>query len=295
LISGVGDVDGFRHDDVDVSPPQGTFAGQRFASTRDIVFAGAKPEVMVRSGNGGGGGAQTAISTDGGSTWQPLAADGPVRRVRLSISADGGVILRGNSLTRDRGVTWTACQGLPNNARIVADMVNPQRFYAFDGQAGKLLVSTDGAATFAATAAALPTSGGGGRGGGEGAVLAATTGMEGDLWLGSRATGLMHSTNGGVSFTKIPGAGGTEALGFGKAAPGKTFPAVFLLGSLGGQHGRYRSDDAGQTWVRIDDSRHQYGAADVPMIIGDPRVYGRAYITTGGRGILYGDLNPGGK
>src|ERR1035437_9268562 len=36
LISGVGDIDGFRHDDVDVSPAEGTFAGLRFASTRDI-------------------------------------------------------------------------------------------------------------------------------------------------------------------------------------------------------------------------------------------------------------------
>jgi photosystem II stability/assembly factor-like uncharacterized protein len=258
---------------------------------------------MVRSGNGGGGGgggAQPAISTDGGSNWQPLAGDvqGGNGGGRLAISADGGVILHGASFTRDRGATWTACQGLPNNARIVADMVNPQRFYAFDGQAGKLLVSTDGAATFAATAAVLPTSGGGGgRGGGGGGLLTATTGVEGDLWLGSRATGLMHSTDGGVSFTKVPAVSGTEALGFGKAAPGKTFPAVFLLGSLGGQHGRYRSDDAGQTWVRIDDSQHQYGTADVPMIIGDPRVYGRAYITTGGRGILYGDINaaPGGN
>jgi len=294
LISGVGDIDGFRHDEVDFSPPQGTFAGRRFSSTRDIVYAGAQPEIMVRSGNGGGGGAQPAISTDGGSHWQTLAGDaqGGNGRGRLALSANGAVILHGASFTRDRGTTWTACQGLPNDARVVADMVNPLRFYAFDGRAGTLLVSTDGGARFSATAAVLPASLGGGRGGNGGGLLTATTGVEGDLWLGSRTAGLVHSADGGVSFTNVPAVTSTEALGFGKAAPGKTFPAVFLLGSLGSQYGRFRSDDAGRTWVRIDDPRHQYGAANVPMIIGDPRVYGRVYITTGGRGILYGDLNP---
>lgn len=49
--------------------------------------------------------------------------------------------------------------------------------------------------------------------------------------------------------------------------------------------------DAGQTWVRIDDDQHQYGSADVPMIIGDPRIYGRVYVTTGGRGVIYGDIS----
>ncbi len=82
---------------------------------------------------------------------------------------------------------------------------------------------------------------------------------------------------------------GADALGFGKAAPGKTFPAVYLLGTINQLHARYRSDDAGQTWIRIDDDQHQFATADTPMIIGDPRIYGRVYITTGGRGVIYGD------
>jgi photosystem II stability/assembly factor-like uncharacterized protein len=146
------------------------------------------------------------------------------------------------------------------------------------------MVSANAAATFEATAAQLPTGQGGG-------ALAATTGMEGDLWVGSRSTGLYHSTDGGVSFTKVASVGGADTMGFGKAAPGKNFPAVFLLGSINNRHARYRSDDAGQTWVRIDDDQHQYGSADVPMIIGDPRIYGRVYVTTGGRGVIYGDIS----
>lgn len=35
------------------------------------------------------------------------------------------------------------------------------------------------------------------------------------------------------------------------------------------------------------DDAHQYGGTN--LIIGDPRVYGRAYIAPAGRGILYGE------
>ena len=125
---------------------------------------------------------------------------------------------------------------------------------------------------------------------GRGGVLAATPGMKGDLWVGSRNIGLYHSTDGGASFTKLNNVGGADALGFGKAAPGKTFPALYLLGSIKQLHAYYHSDDAGQTWVRINDDQHRFGAPDRPLIIGDPRIYGRVYLTTGGRGVIYGDL-----
>jgi hypothetical protein len=218
---------------------------------------------------------------------------------KLAVGADGNAIVwtlqRGAAyLTTDRGVTWTNCLGLTVGAKVVADPVNPSRFYAFDGQDGKLLASTNGAVNFEATAATLPAAQSGGRGGGGGGgTLAATFGIEGDLWAGSRNGGLFHSGDGGVSFAKVDAVAGADAIGFGMAAPGKTYPTVFLLGNIGGLHARYRSDDAGRTWVRIDDDQHQFGSADVPMIIGDPRIYGRAYFTTGGRGVIYGDINNG--
>jgi hypothetical protein len=52
-------------------------------------------------------------------------------------------------------------------------------------------------------------------------------------------------------------------------------------------YGFYRSTDGGTTWVQINDSAHQYG--DVTIIIGDPRIFGRVYLGTQGRGIIYGD------
>jgi photosystem II stability/assembly factor-like uncharacterized protein len=64
---------------------------------------------------------------------------------------------------------------------------------------------------------------------------------------------------------------------------------MYLRGRIAGQAGFFRSDDGGTTWVRINDEQHQFGGANRPMIIGDPRVYGRVYLTTGGRGIIRGD------
>jgi xyloglucan-specific exo-beta-1,4-glucanase len=49
----------------------------------------------------------------------------------------------------------------------------------------------------------------------------------------------------------------------------------------------FRSDDAGRTWARINDDRHQFGTQQV--VSGDPRIYGRVYLGTNGRGVLYGD------
>jgi xyloglucan-specific exo-beta-1,4-glucanase len=76
-------------------------------------------------------------------------------------------------------------------------------------------------------------------------------------------------------------------VGFGKAASGKSFPSLFLAGQIAGVQALFRSDDAGVSWKRINDDGNQFAA--VSRVTGDPRIHGRVYIATGGRGILYGD------
>jgi hypothetical protein len=80
-------------------------------------------------------------------------------------------------------------------------------------------------------------------------------------------------------------------LGLGKATSGKNYPALFLAGNIGGLHALFRSDDAGESWVLINDDQHQYGY--INHVTGDPRIYGRVYFATGGRGVIYGDINNG--
>lgn len=294
LISGVGDIDGFRHEDIEVSPASGSFVGPRFSSTRDITYSTEHPLQMVRIGNAGRNvTVHAAMSEDGGRLWFPLHNDPPGGdngMGRIALSANGKVLVWALShpsafVTDDRGKTWTKAEGISSEVSLAADPVDSARFYAFDPRTGLLAISTDGGRHFNAsrsTFAALEERA-------RGDVMALMPGRSGDVWVGSHTAGLYHSTDGGRTFERITPVDAADALGFGKAAPGQVSPAVYLRGTLAGRPGFYRSDDAGATWVRINDDAHQFGAANRPMIIGDPRVYGRVYLTTGGRGIIVGD------
>lgn len=297
LLSGVGDIDGFRHDDLNVSPAQGTFSGPRFSNTEDLAFAGKNPQVIVRTGTVGNQDVRAAFSRDGGATWRELESEPPTGNGAgtITISADAQIIVwtprgGGSYFTKDWGTNWTVCAGLSTGIRVVADTVNPQNFYAFDSLSGKFYSSTNGAASFTVMAAVF-TAQDNGFGFDGGATLTVTPGIENDLWLASRAEGLFHSTNGGASFTKLERVQEAGSLGLGKAAPGKNFPALFLAGKIGGLQALFRSDDDGENWVRINDDRHQYGY--ISHVTGDPRIYGRVYFATGGRGVIYGEVNVG--
>jgi photosystem II stability/assembly factor-like uncharacterized protein len=164
------------------------------------------------------------------------------------------------------------------NARPISDRVNPARFYALDWASGKLYVSADGGASFTSHDAVE-------KGLGD-HRLRALPGREGDLWLAHNG-GLYHSTDGGGTFTRLDAPDRFITIGFGKAPAGKDYPALYTAGVVNGVEGIFRSDDMGLSWVRISDVQHQYGA--VNPVIGDPRTYGRVYIGTNGRGVLYGD------
>ena len=117
----------------------------------------------------------------------------------------------------------------------------------------------------------------------------ALTTTEGDVWLAGGADdatyGLWHSTDSGASFTRLAGVDKADSIGFGKPATGSSYPALYTSAQIGGVRGIFRSDTAGATWVRINDGNHQWGWTGA-AITGDPRVYGRVYVSTNGRGII---------
>ena len=300
LLSGLGDIDGFRHDDFTVSPDE-TFAGPRFANTEDMDFAALNPQMIVRCGTvreRRSPGSRGALSLDGGRTWKGFAAEqaNSAGAGSIAVAADGKRIVwtprrSAPHYTSNLGAEWVACSGLAPGVRVVADRVDPGRFYAYDPHANRLLVSTTGAASFSATKAILPRiqdPESHSDGGVDGARLHAAPGREGDLWLVLAEEGLFHSNDGGMSFTRLDGVERATALGFGQAASGQECPAVYLAGRIHELTSLYRSDDLGRNWIRIADDRHQFGS--IRGIAGDPRVYGRVYVATNGRGILYCDL-----
>jgi len=281
LLSAVGDLGGFRHDDLNVAPAN-MYDNPTFSTTMSLDFAELAPQTIARVGSGG---SNFAISMDGGTSWTPgTSAGGSGSAGIVALSADGSSLVwtPSNSAVYysiDNGQTWTASAGIPAGARVGSDRAVPGRFYAFAN--GTFYMSADRGATFAPTAATgLPAS----------AVFKAVPGHPGDIWLAASPGGIWHSVDAGASFTQVANANVQEAnnIGFGKASRPKGYPTLFSSAKVRGVRGIYRSTDAGHTWVRINDDRHQYaftGAA----ITGDPRIYGRVYITTGGRGVIYGD------
>jgi hypothetical protein len=110
------------------------------------------------------------------------------------------------------------------------------------------------------------------------------------VWVALYNGGLTRTTNSGQSFTKISGVTYCAAVGFGKEAPGKTYPTIFIYGTVNGISGVHRSTDEGATWIRVNDDAHEYGGpGNGQFVQGDMNVFGRVYMGTVGRGLVYGE------
>jgi len=278
----IGDYDGFLSNDVTVSPPNGIYAPS-MGTTGSLALAGANPAVLVRAGS------RLYRTANGGGSWTEVPRPNTQTQGMVALSADGNVLLwtpDGSNTcyrTANAGGAWAPVNGIGFGGGLVADPVNASKFYAYDGGSGNFLVSTDGGASF--TQASKP-------GGGGADKPRAVPGVEGDIWLPLNGGGLSRSTNSGMSFSKIANVAQCSAVGFGKAAPGQTFPTVFIWGRAGGGSvtGIYRSLDAGASWQRVNDDQHQFGGlGNGHFIVGDLNRFGRVYMSTVGLGVVYGD------
>jgi photosystem II stability/assembly factor-like uncharacterized protein len=312
LISAIGDYSGSVHWDLDKPVPEGSFDNPRFGNTNSVACAENNADIILRTGRATdyNPGKNIGYSLDGGKSWKPASLPRPECSLgHVAVSSDGtswiwapdpirGGYGQGRSpqllpvyYTTDKGTSWTECKGIPGNTRVIAERVNPKRFYAMNLFEGKLFTSSDGGASFSEQSLNLP--GGlpqrnGYRGdarGGQDCIYTAP-GKEGDLWVAA-FDGLYHSTDMGKTFLKLEGVQEIHGFGFGKAAVGKNYSSLYLIGTINGVRGIFRSDDIARNWVRINDDQHQWGL--LLHVTGDPKLYGRVYVGTHGRGIMYGD------
>lgn len=275
LFSTLGDYDGFKHTDVTQYAPVHT---PRMGSTSGIAFAALNTNKLLRVGS------KMYFTNDQGNSWTECTINGTSGKV--AISADGNTFLHcpANSTTTyrsvDNGNSWTACNGITINGAVpVADPVNSNKFYAFNTSNGFMQISTDGGATFTNAGS---VSGAGSK------IIRTAPGYEGHLWVAQQGSGLRRSINSGASFTKIKNVTTCTSVGLGKAALGASYYTIYIWGTVGGVLGLHRSIDEGATWVRVNDVAHQYGGpGNGQFVIGDMNVYGRAYMSTVGRGIAY--------
>jgi hypothetical protein len=286
LLSTVGDLGGFQHLNYAASPAAGAFSNPGFTNGTGIDFAYAAPTIMARVGTGTSP-QFGAYSTNSGTSWTPFPTN-PAGVVNgggsIAVAADGSVILwapgdtgAATAYSINNGTTWTASTGAPANMAPIADRINPRVFYIYNATAGTLLTSTNGGQTFATTQTGLPTGGG---------PLIASYDAQGDLWLATNS-GLYHAASQTATLTAVTTVSSAWGVAVGAASPYFKPLTVFLGGTVAGQAGLFRSSDNGATWARIDDASHEYGY--INTLQADPRLFGRLYLGTGGRGILYGD------
>lgn len=280
LLSGVGDICGFVHNDIYKSPAQGMIDPD-YKNGEWVDFAEGNPTKFAIIGHNYDPTYFGSYSTNSGVSWTKFATiPNGAQDGMIALNTTGNIFIWApKNMTPHRsennGSSWSLVNGLSGAATLVSDRSNANIFYAI--QSNKFYKSTDGGKSFSIASSS----------GFSGTKLKAVPGMEEHVWIPA-GNGLYKTSNGGSSFTKIANVQSADAVGFGKAAEGKTYPAVYIFGTVSNVKGVFRSDDAGETWLRINDDLHQFGAGTA--ITGDPRVYGRVYLATNGRGIVLGEL-----
>jgi hypothetical protein len=259
---------------------------------------------------------KSGSSTDGGRTWTPFPSVPPLG------GAIGGCIAASTPTnivwvpsnntaawtTQDGGATWTAVSapGVPasgetgwgwayylNRHIVAADRVTAGTFYLYNYLTG-LYTTTDGGTTWtlahAGEIAPFST---------YNAELRSVPGQAGHLFFSSgQQSGtnpapnpFMRSTDGGVTWTAVPDVLEVYAFGFGRSAPGGSYPTIFIAGWVDGVYGVWRSDDDAGSWVSLDD--FPLGSLDrIKTVEGDKNVYGTVYVGFAGSGYAYGAIRP---
>ena len=317
LINSSGDVGTWIHTDVTTTPTRSPGLGWSNGIAADMAWS--DPQYIAASGVINSSATGTGYwSGDGGKTWTTFASLPSGAATNTSSESSLVVTARNKavwapansvpSYTTDNGATWTATNlpalpavGWNRGYRLVVDRKNPNKVYAYDSggawwaSAGRVYVSTDGGHSFAlsqgsVTAALAPN-------GWWVTSMAVNPNAEGDLWMAD-GNAVYHSVDSGATWQKLsqfasvqgsnawPDLQGATVVALGKAKDGASYSAaVYVVGTVGGVWGVYRSDDGGATWTRFNDDAHQFGG--IGVMAADQNVYGRVYLSGTGRGLLY--------
>jgi hypothetical protein len=313
FINSAGDIGTWLQTDLASKPTIGPTPNWSNGNSADMAWS--DPLYIAGAGvaNWSGAGGFGFWSGDGGKTWSnfaalPAGAQANTGAASMVVpSRNNAVWAPANSVpsyTTNSGASWTSTnlpalavvgQGWDRGYRLAADRKNPNKVYAYDsggatwGTPGRVYVSNDGGHTFAMSQGSVAanlapnaywaTS------------MAVNPNAEGDLWLADGNT-VYHSLDSGASWSKLnnfaSGAGlqGASVVALGKAASGAKYSAaIYVVGTVNGVWGVYRSDDAGASWTRFNDDAHQFGG--IGVMAADQSTYGRIYVSGTGRGLLY--------
>jgi hypothetical protein len=317
FVQSTGDVGTWLQTDLAAKPFKGPTTDWSNGNTADVLWS--DPTFIVGTGTNNANG-HTPFgfwSGDGGSSWSnfatlpPGAADSAAQSIAVT-SRTNVILANTNSVpywSSNNGGSWNATNlpapvttSIASSYHLAVDRKNPNKVYAYDPGAanwtnttGKVYVSTDGGHNFTLSQGSVAANLANNQFGVT--SLAVNPNAEGDLWLADGNT-VYHSTNSGASWTKLNGFAtvpangstgqlqGASLITLGKAQTGASYSAaVYVVGTMNGVWGVYRSDDGGANWYRFNDDAHQYGG--IGPIAGDWNTYGRIYFGGAGRGVIY--------
>ena len=239
-----------------------------FAMPADASYAGSVAAstttnwVWFPSNNG-----NPQYTTNGGNTWNSLGA---------YFNRSFGIPLQGE----ENG--WGFAHY--NNAQICcADRISANTFYAYNYGASSrpairgVYKSTDGGATWVKVYS--------GKFDGNGAVwgqLRSVPGQAGHLFFSANGQ-TYRSINGGSLWSTVYPLNKTICIGFGKAKTGG-YPAIYVVATIGGVYGVWRSDDNAGSWNLL--IRYPLDSLDrIKCIEGDNNIYGTCYVGFAGSGV----------
>jgi hypothetical protein len=306
LIAAIADVCGFVFNSLTTPPASmiATTSGTGVAGActfgGGIDFARGNPAQMVLVGSNPYASPVPVgvVSSNGGATWTAfptLPAGMKKGEGSVALGYDGTAIVwsphKDDNLapvyTTDGGVSWNTISffgnTLPVGAKVLSDGAQ-NMFYAWQSGSTNFYVGNGAASWYQAPALpAAPTQVASVPGRGGEVWMVAPSGMYKSTDSGTSWNAPVTITNGGLAFTPT-------AIGFGKAAAGAGYPAIFAGGQFDdGTTGIMRSTDGGTTWVKINDGNHQWGG--ISQVVGDMRTFGTVYLNAAGgmgRGIVYG-------
>ncbi len=294
-----------------------------FSHGGGVDFCEGDPTFVVRVGTAGRhdeGEGTVAYSKNSGRTFTGMFWDTSMRIVDCAVGAekqengfpiimvysvgrsneapDGAGVYR----TLDGGKTWDYMVGLPtpgtrhiashqyNNRLIASDRVNPNVFY-YLGTGRTLYRTADGGNSWSeiTISGSDITVGIAGR-----ESIKCVPGKEGHVWVKGQDGVILTSADYGRTWSELSGISalmshsGSFGFGIGKDPEGD--PAVYVVGYVNGVLGCYLSDDMGKSWTKISPDSQKFFAGVVD-VVGDRRVYGRVFVSTGGNGVLYAQID----
>ena len=282
-----------------------------------VNYSVANPAHIVAIINATTSGDISSYSLDDGATWTKFPVQPPAGTSGdiIATSIDNIIAVIGGAgawRSTNRGASWTALSlpgatsadngnlhnGYNNKKHILAiDGATPTTIYLYfyghgvyrsldSGATWALVNSTafngEGANWFwQAKLRAVP---------GQAGHLFATAGQAGGVGAPNpSATALWRSTNGGASWTTVPGLSEPYDIALGKAAPGQTYPAIYVVGWYNNVYGIWRSTDNASTWRQI--GPFPFNSVDeINVIAASQDVYGDVYVAFNGSGWGYGKL-----